>query len=300
MLLSGWGKYLAGIEGRLYRGLYLVRRVEEKIAEVYPTDAIQSPVHLAVGHEAVAVGVCAALRPKDVVFPYYRSHHWYLAKGGDLKGMVCELYGRANGVCGGRGGSMHLCDVSAGVLGTSAIVGTQVANATGYAYAQKLRGEGAVAVCALGDGACEEGVVWESLNFAALKGLPVLYVIEDNSLSVDSPTAERQGGSLRAKIWSFLGRCRHVDGGSAIEVYRAAADALHFARGGQPGALVCKVNRFCDHVGTGISRFAPDADPVRRAGETLDEEVRLGIESEVEREIAEAFAFAAASPFPRA
>src|SRR5919107_3961549 len=122
---------------RIYRSLYRIRRVEEEIARVYPTDKIKSPVHLSIGQEAVSVGVCEALRPTDIVFGTYRGHALYLAKGGDLNAMVAELYGKATGCARGKGGSMHLIDTTAGVMGTSAVVGTTIANAAGYAYALK-------------------------------------------------------------------------------------------------------------------------------------------------------------------
>src|SRR6267143_7032655 len=124
---------------RLYRSAYRIRRVEEEVAKVYPTDKIKSPIHLSIGQEAVSVGVCEALRAEDVVFGFYRSHALYLAKGGDLHKMIAELYGKVTGCARGKGGSMHLIDVMHGVMGTSAVVGTGIAPAVGYAYALKLR-----------------------------------------------------------------------------------------------------------------------------------------------------------------
>src|SRR5436853_7110113 len=124
---------------RLYRSLYRIRRVEEHIARVYPTDCIKSPVHLSIGQEAVSVGVCDGLRADDVAFGFYRSHALYLAKGGDLRRMIAELYGKTTGCAKGKGGSMHLVDVDAGMMGTSAVVGTGIPQAVGYAYAFKLR-----------------------------------------------------------------------------------------------------------------------------------------------------------------
>src|SRR5438132_8757300 len=126
---------------QLYRSLYRIRRLEEEVARVYPTDKIKSPVHLSIGQEAVSVGVCAALEPQDIVFGTYRGHALYLAKGGDMKQMVAELYGKATGCTKGKGGSMHLIAPEAGMMGTSAVVGTTIANAVGYAYALKYRRE---------------------------------------------------------------------------------------------------------------------------------------------------------------
>ena len=125
---------------RFYRSLYRIRKVEEKIAEIYPTDKIQSPVHLSIGQEAISVAVCEALRPGDIVFGSYRCHALYLAKGGDLRRMIAELYGKATGCAKGKGGSMHLIDVAAGVMGASAVVGTTIPQAVGYALAIKMSG----------------------------------------------------------------------------------------------------------------------------------------------------------------
>src|SRR5207248_5795621 len=141
-----WSRRTPRMHARLYKALYRIRRLEEEIARVYPTDKIKSPVHLSIGQEAVSVGVCEALRPEDTVFGTYRGHALYLAKGGDLRAMVAELYGRSTGCTRGKGGSMHLIDPEAGVLGTSAVVGTTIANAAGYAYALQLRGSDAVVV----------------------------------------------------------------------------------------------------------------------------------------------------------
>src|SRR6266550_5975186 len=146
---------------RFYRALYRIRRVEEEIAAVYPTDKIKSPVHLSIGQEAVSVGVCEALGRDDVVFGTYRSHALYLAKGGDLQKMIAELYGKATGCAKGKGGSMHLIDVDAGVMGTSAVVGTTIPQAVGYAYAMKVQRRDTVVASFFGDGSAEEGAFHE-------------------------------------------------------------------------------------------------------------------------------------------
>src|SRR3954467_13406656 len=148
----------------VYRKLRLIRHVEEEIARVYPTDKVKSPVHLSIGQEAVSVGVCDALRSDDVVFPTYRGHAAYLAKGGDLNRMIAELYGKVTGCARGKGGSMHLIEVSAGVIGASAVVGTTISQAAGYAYAFKILKEDRVVVSFFGDGATEEGAFHETMN----------------------------------------------------------------------------------------------------------------------------------------
>ena len=140
---------------RFYRSLYRIRRVEEEIIRVYPTDKIKSPVHLSIGQEAVSVGVCEALKPDDIVFGSYRSHALYLAKGGDLKKMIAELYGKITGCAKGKGGSMHMIDVEHGVMGSSAVVGTTIPHGIGYAYAMKLKRRDTVVVNFFGDGGTE-------------------------------------------------------------------------------------------------------------------------------------------------
>ena len=177
---------------RFYRALYRIRRVEEEIARVYPHDKIKSPVHLSIGQEAISVAVCEALAPSDVVFGTYRGHALYLAKGGDLRQMIAELYGKATGCAQGKGGSMHLIDTDAGVMGTSAVVGTTIANAVGYANAMAYRRGGTIVASFFGDGATEEGVFHESLNFATLKRLPMIFICENNSYAIHTYQLRRQ------------------------------------------------------------------------------------------------------------
>src|SRR5882724_4175070 len=136
----------------LYKRLYRIRRVEEEIARIYPSDRLKSPVHLSIGQEAVAAAMCSPLARDVIVFGTYRSHASYLAKGGDLKAMLAEMYGKATGCTGGKGGSMHLIDTDAGVMGSSAVVGTTIANAVGCAYALKYRRQDAIVICFMGDG----------------------------------------------------------------------------------------------------------------------------------------------------
>src|SRR6516165_6198227 len=141
------------LHSRFYKSLYKIRRVEEEIARVYPTDKIKSPVHLSIGQEAVSVGVCETLEPQDIVFGTYRGHALYLAKGGDMRAMVAELFGKATGCTNGKGGSMHLIAPECGTMGASAVVGTTIANAAGYAYAFRFRKKNAIVASFFGDGA---------------------------------------------------------------------------------------------------------------------------------------------------
>src|SRR5207249_1080843 len=175
-----------------YWNMLRIRLVEERIAEMYPQQEMRCPVHLCIGQEAIAVGVCAALDNTDYVTGGHRSHGHYLAKGGDLKAMVAELYGKATGCCEGKGGSMHLVDLPVGFLGAVPIVGSTIPLAVGAAFGAMMRSEKRVAVPFFGEGATEEGVFHESINFAALKKLPVVFVCENNNYSVYSHISVRQ------------------------------------------------------------------------------------------------------------
>jgi TPP-dependent pyruvate/acetoin dehydrogenase alpha subunit len=296
---------------RLYRALYRIRRLEEEVARVYPSDKIKSPVHLSIGQEAVSVAVCAALRSQDVVFGSYRGHALYLAKGGDMRQMVAELYGKAAGCTKGKGGSMHLIAPAQGVMGTSAVVGTTIANAAGYAYALRYQGRDAVVASFFGDGATEEGVFGESLNFAVLKRLPVLFVCENNGYAIHTPQSRRQGTSAICERARAYGLPAELLGGNDIHLLcDRAREAVARVRAGEgPWFLEVLTYRWREHVGPGEDyqlgyRTAAEAapwiagDPVRRLGEALEPVARARIEEEVEEEIAEAFAFAEASPFP--
>lgn len=297
---------------QFYRDLYRIRRVEEEIAKVYPTDKIQSPVHLSVGQEAVAVGVCQALQPEDVAFGFYRSHAFYLAKGGDLKRMLAELYGRATGTARGKGGSMHLIDVAAGVMGTSAVVGTGIPHAVGYADEIQYRREPRVVACFFGDGAVDEGVFHESMNLAALRKVPLLFVCENNRYAIHTEQKQRQafaGISELAKVYGMP--VERLEDGNVFAIHRAASTAIGAMRetGSGPHFLECLVYRWKEHVGPGEDfhlgyRSAADAQPwiendqVKRVGAMLDPAMRSAIEATVEAEMKEAFAFAESSPHP--
>lgn len=299
------------MDERFYRSLYRIRRVEEEIARVYPTDKIKSPVHLAIGQEAVSVGVCAALGPADVVSGTYRSHALYLAKGGDLRRMIAELYAKATGCARGKGGSMHLVDPAAGVLGTSAVVGTTIPVAVGYAYAAKVRGRTTVTASVFGDGAVEEGVFHESLNFAALRKVPVLFVCENNFYAIHAPQRTRQSTlDLVGRVRGYGIVAERVETGDVGEIHARAAAAVTAIRGGAgPRFLECLTYRWKEHVGPREDfeagyRSRGEAEPwfardeVARVAARLPGRVRSAIEAEVEAEIREAFEFAEASPEP--
>ena len=296
---------------RIYRALLRIRRVEEEIARVYPSDVIKSPVHLSIGQEAVSVGLCEALRPDDAVFGSYRSHALYLAKGGDLRAMIAELYGKQTGCAKGKGGSMHLVDVAAGVFGTSAVVGTTIPHAVGYAYAVRLRREPRVVASVFGDGATDEGVFFESLNFAALKQLPVLFVCENNGYAIHTHQRLRQRRPDACARAAALGiEAERIEDGDVLRIAeraRAATDALRAGSG--PRFLECMTYRWKEHVGPGEDfalgyRDRAEAEPwirndaVVRLAERVGGEAAARIGAEVEAEVADAFRFAEASPLP--
>ncbi|MFC2071633.1 thiamine pyrophosphate-dependent dehydrogenase E1 component subunit alpha [Chloroflexota bacterium] len=305
----------------LYSLLYSmlrIRKVEERIAELYPEQEMRCPVHLCIGQEAIAAGVCANLSHDDYVLSNHRSHGHYLAKGGDLKAMIAEIYGKATGASKGRGGSQHLIDLSANVLGTVPLVGGTIPVAVGAAFASVMQDKGNVAVVFFGDGAVEEGVFHESLNFASLKNLPVIFVCENNLYAVHTPLSERQP---QREIFSLAkGHAVdtfQVDGNDAIEIYKMAKDAVSKAKnGGGPTFLECKTYRLREHCGPNYDadigyRGAEEIedwqnrDPIEKLkidmmnnDITLDEKLKK-MTKEIEGEIEEAVIFARESPFPQ-
>jgi TPP-dependent pyruvate/acetoin dehydrogenase alpha subunit len=296
---------------RLYRSLYRIRRLEEEVARVYPTDKIKSPVHLSIGQEAVSVGICAALAPQDIVFGTYRGHALYLAKGGDLRRMVAELYGKATGCTKGKGGSMHLIAADQGMMGTSAVVGTTIANAVGYAYALRYGRRSHIVASFFGDGATEEGVFAESLNFAVLKRLPILFVCENNQYAIHTHQGRRQGTTeICARARANGLPAERISGNDLFFLCERAKEAVSQVRAGAgPRFLEILTYRWKEHVGPSQDyhlgyRTEEEAapwiadDPVLRLRAQIEPAKRARLEEEVEAEIAEAFAFAEASPYP--
>lgn len=236
----------------LYYHMLRIRMVEEKIAELYPEQEMRCPVHLCIGQEAIAVGVCVNLLKKDYLFSSHRSHGHYLAKGGDLKQMLAEIYGKATGCSKGKGGSMHLVDLSVGILGTTPIVAGIIPIATGAAFGTKMKEEDNVTAVFFGDAATEEGVFFESLNFASLKKLPVLFICENNFFSVYSPLSVRQPEERdNLSLVRSLGiRADKGDGNNVIEVYELAKKAVTNIRKGRgPYYLEFETYRWREHCG---------------------------------------------------
>jgi len=296
---------------RIYRSLRLIRRAEEEVARIYPSDKIKSPVHLSIGQEAASVGICEALRADDVVAPTYRGHAAFLAKGASLRGLMAELYGKATGVAGGKGGSMHLIDMSHNVLGASAVVGTTIPIALGYALALKSMRSDRIVVSFFGDGATEEGVFAESLNFASLHKLPVLFVCENNHYAIHTPISRRWAAPRLCERVETYGIPAHaVEDGDVLKLRALTAEIVARLRGGDgPAFIECRTYRWREHVGPNEdydAGYRPradlkpwlDSDQVGRIGAMLAPDRRAAIDTEVEREIEDAIAFAETSPFP--
>ncbi len=291
--------------------MYRIRRVEEEIARIYPTDKIKSPVHLSIGQEAISVGVCEALNPDDVVFGTYRGHAMYLAKGGDLKKMIAELYGKATGCARGKGGSMHLICKEKGVMGTSAIVGTTIPISVGYALGQQYRKSDVVTVSFFGDGAVDEGAFHESMNFAALKKIPIIFVCENNFYALHSHHLNRHASdNICERVRTYGMRAERIEDSDTLAIHEfVRAQRGKIRRGGGPAFLECLTCRWREHVGPNEdfhlgyrSRREVDkwikGDPLKKLKSALTPDVSSAIESEVEKEIEEAFRFAEESPFP--
>ncbi|MFF7095700.1 thiamine pyrophosphate-dependent dehydrogenase E1 component subunit alpha [Streptomyces rubradiris] len=246
---------MVSARARMLRDMVRIRTVEEVLADYYRDEQeMRTPTHFSIGQEATAVGVCSALTVQDLVYSGHRSHAPYLAKGGDLQALVAELYGKQDGCAHGRGGSMHVIDQSVGFAGSAAILGEMISVAVGSAWAFAQAGEARVAVTFFGDGAADEGVFFESLNFAAVHRLPVVFVCENNLYSISSPLAARHaaGTSIHGRAAACGVPSVHVDGNDVFAVHDAARRAVRQAReGGGPVLLELATYRWRAHVGPG-------------------------------------------------
>lgn len=237
---------------KLYQDLLLVRRTEEIVAEEYRKGTIRTPTHFGVGQEAIAVGVCNALSNEDIVYTHHRSHNHYLAKGGDLYRLMAELFGREDGCAGGRGGSVHIIDKSVGFWGSSPILGHSIALAVGSSLAFSMDQDSRIAVAFFGEGALDEGSVWESFNFAAIRGLPVIFICENNLYATESPMTVRipRGVSICDKVNAFGIEASQVDGNDVEKVFLETVTAIDKCKNGRgPIFLECMTYRWLEHVG---------------------------------------------------
>ena len=314
-------KSTSGMPADMLRAMYLtmvrIRKLEEKIAELVTQGEIVCPCHLYIGQEAVATGVCATLEKGDLVFSTHRSHGHYIAKGGDVRALMAEIYGKASGCSGGRGGSMHLASPEVGLPGSSAIVAGTIPIAVGAALAFSMQKKESVAVAFFGDGALGEGVLYEALNFASLKKLPVVFVCENNFYSTHMPvTASLADTDISRKAGIFDMPGVKVDGNNVVEVFKAAKKAVKGARSGRgPTLLECLTYRWRGHVGPNYDldkglRSKKELEkwmarcPVKALEELLLEQgmmtdaARAQIYGDIDREIEEALSYAKESPYP--
>lgn len=302
----------------LFYKMLRIRMIEEAIADRYSEQKMRCPTHLSIGQEAIAVGVSEALDPEDLVMSNHRAHAHYIAKGGDLKEMIAEIHGKSTGCSLGRGGSMHLVDLSVGMFGSTPIVANSIPVATGLAFSSFLQGDKKIAVSYFGEGATEEGVFGECLNFAALKNLPMLYVCEDNQYSVYSPINVRQAKTRDlCKIAEAHGMfAKEGDGNNMEESLAIAKEAVASIRNGNGPAFI-KLNtyRYREHCGPNFDTdlgYRTESEfntwlercPIKNyQQQLLDQQVLtqeevLTMREKLQEEIDEAFTFAKESPFP--
>jgi 2-oxoisovalerate dehydrogenase E1 component len=299
----------------LYRGMLLIRKTEEQLARSYQNGAIPGACHTYVGQEAVAVGVCARLRATDVVFSTHRGHGHALAKGVPPRELIAELYGRATGCSKGRGGSMHLFSPEVGLMGTTGIVGPNILQATGAGYSFRLLKNDHVSVAFFGDGAVNNGAFHEGLNLAAIWDLPVVYVCENNLYATEvafDQATRNTDVAARARGYGMRGIT--VDGNDVVAVYNAAQEAVSQARAGSgPTLLECRTYRTRPHAegmrdgGYRTQEEIEDwktRDPITAlrirvlAEESATADDFAAIDAEIKDSVADALAFATASPYP--
>jgi len=292
----------------LYREMLLIRRFEERSNALFLQGKIPSTLHLYIGQEATAVGVCAALRPDDIVFGTHRPHGHALAKGVSPDTMMAELYGKATGCCKAKGGSMHVGDVAVGMMPAIAIVGANAPLAVGSALSAKMRRSGQVTVAFFGEGGSNEGAVHEAMNMAAIWRLPVIFVCENNLYGASTPVSQVvavENVADRAAAYGMPGAI--VDGNDVLVVEEVAREAVERARRGDgPTLIEAKTYRLCGHSRSDACGYRTreeeadwrDKDPLVRLGKVLAPGVVKRIEAEVEARIDDCVAFAEASPLP--
>lgn len=301
----------------LFQQMLRIRKLQLTIEAHYLENEMQTPIHLYIGQEAIAVGVCGNLRPEDYINSNHRSHGHYLAKGGNMSALVAELFCRETGCSKGRGGSMHLIDTSVGHFGSSSIVGGGIPLGTGMALAIKMKRKDLVSVVFFSDGAADEGVVYESFNYAVLKKLPVIFVYENNQYSVCSPASSRQAcDNIYHQMDQGLLFSRKIDGNDVTRVFETSREAVARARRGEgPSFIECLTYRIRGHAGCESQdfkgyRLASEIEswkakcPVESfqqalmAKGILNAKLLSKIESIIFREIQDAFEFAKKSPLP--
>lgn len=299
----------------LYYQLLRIRMVEETIAKEYKKQEMRCPVHLCIGHEAIPVGICANLKKEDIVLSNHRSHGHFLAKGGDLKGMIAEIYGKVTGCSKGRGGSQHLIDLPVNFYGATPIVGGTIPVATGIAWANKLKKRNIITAVFFGDAATEEGVFHESLNFAVLNKLPILYVCENNLYSIFTHISERQPKrDIYTYVKAYGINAWKEDGNDVLKVYESGKKVTdHIKKGKGPVFIEFSTYRIREHCGPDLD--PPGSRPIEeykkwskknpiermerylKENNLLKEDDLMKIRKKIGMEIMEAFNYAHKSPY---
>ena len=313
-------RYSKGFLKELYKTMVRMRLCEESLVEPILNGEVRCPVHLYSGEEAIATGVCAVLTKEDYVFGTHRSHGHYLAKGGSMRELIAEIYGRDTGCSRGRGGSMHIIEPEKGMMGAAPIVAGTISLALGASLASRIREDRRVSVSFFGDGAVTEGVLYESLNFAALKKLPILFICENNLYSTHLPVKECRPDIPIFHIAEPFGiSSSRVNGNDVLKVYETAKKAIGLCRNGNgPAFIECLTYRLRGHVGPDDNIQGTHADirpeneiirwkrkdPIRSfknyliRNNTMKKEDLERIENDAKKEADEAHAFAKNSPYP--
>jgi acetoin:2,6-dichlorophenolindophenol oxidoreductase subunit alpha len=301
---------------RLYRQMLKIRLFEEQVNQLYLAAKMPGLAHLYIGQEAVAVGVCEALRRDDYITSTHRGHGHCLAKGASVDKMFAELLGKAPGYCRGKGGSMHIADQDTGNLGANAIVGGSAGIATGAALSAKMRGTDQVSVCFFGEGALGQGLLYEAMNMASLWKLPVIYVCENNQYNEYTSYHETTAGDVATRAQAFGVHAETIDGQDVQLVYTTSLKLVERARRGEGAAfLQCSTYRFHGHHVGDIDRayyrakteeeeWKSKRDPVKLLAEWLqksemaDSKLLDKIEDEIATDIKSAVSFALSAPYP--
>lgn len=300
-----------------YTTMMKIRMFEERVGQLLFAGEIKCPTHLYIGEEAIATGVCATLQKEDYVFGTYRSHGFYLAKGGNMDSLMSELLCKETGCSRGRGGSMHVAAPEIGILGTSAIVGGGIPLAVGTAMATKIRKEERVVVCFFGDGATDEGVFYESINFASIKKLPIIFICENNHYSTHLPLRYRQpADNIYQRVENFKIPSVRIDGNDVTKTYQTTKDAIEQVKSKEgPFFIECETYRWRSHVGPWEDidvgfRTKEEVEgwikkcPIKKLEKELleesilDKQKKTQILDQINEEIIQACDFAKQSPYP--
>tara|TARA_B100000787_G_scaffold170311_1_gene166236 strand:+ start:14100 stop:15050 length:951 start_codon:yes stop_codon:yes gene_type:complete len=305
---------MSNIKLKLYFEMLRIRRIEESISKKYKEQKMRCPIHLSIGQEATPVGICQNLTKKDKIVTAHRSHAHYLAKGGNLKSMISELHGKETGCAMGKGGSMHLIDLNAGVMAAVPIVGSTIPIGVGISWGIKLKNQNNVLVIFFGDAATEEGVFQESLDFASLHNLPALFVCENNDFSVYSHISKRQSPKRNIlKIAKSIGvdGCR-LDGNNVLEVYNKSKKIIKdIKKNKKPYFIILDTYRHLEHCGPNNDNHLEYRNieyikkglkncPINRLKKIVDPKNLISdiYEKKIRKEITNAFNFAKKSKYP--